>query len=349
MAKENNEFLFSIIILNYNGAKYLLECVDSVYKTMGCKLEVILIDNNSSDNSQLVCKEKFPEVILIQNKENIGLSARNIGIKKAMGDFIVFLDSDTVVNPNWLITLLNSFEKNGDGLYQPKILSLKDPTIIQSTGNMINIFGLGYSRGKGEKDCGQYNKFQTISFTAGTCTFSSSDIIRKIGEVDKIFFAYHDDLDYGWRAWLLDVPSNYEPKSIVYHLESPTLKWTAKKFFFLERNRWICLLYLYSRKSLLRIFPLLIIIEIGIFFFLLSKGFTKSKVNSFFSLFKLYSDIKKRHKKISKIRKVSDKKVIKNFVNEFYLPPILIGTNSSHQLNQFIVSLSKLGRRLINL
>ena len=187
MIKETDEFLISIIILNYNGAKYLLECVDSVYKTASCKLEVILIDNNSSDNSQVICKEKFPEVILIQNKENIGLAARNIGIKKAGGDFIVFLDSDTVVNPNWLITLLNSFEKNGDGLYQPKILSLKDPTIIQSTGNMINIFGLGYSRGKGKKDCGQYNKFQTISFTAGTCTFSSSDIIRKIGEVDKIF------------------------------------------------------------------------------------------------------------------------------------------------------------------
>lgn len=349
MIKKTDEFLITIIILNYNGAKYLLECVDSVYKTAGCKLEVILIDNNSSDNSQVICKEKFPEVILIQNKENIGLAARNIGIKKAMGDFIVFLDSDTVVNPNWLITLLNSFEKNGAGLYQPKLLEKERPKIINSCGNMINIFGLGYSRGKGEKDYGQYNKFQTIGYTSGACTFSSSDIIRKIGEVDKIFFSYHDDLDYGWRAWLLDIPSYYEPKSVVYHLGSPTLKWTAKKFFFLERNRWICLLYLYSRKSLLRIFPLLIIIEVGIFFFLLSKGLAKSKVNSFFSLFKLYNDIKKRHKRISKIRKVSDKRVIKKFVNEFYLPPILVGTNSSHLLNQFIVSLSRLGRKLINL
>ena len=346
MIKETDEFLISIIILNYNGAKYLLECVDSVYKTTGCKLEVILIDNNSSDNSQVVCKEKFPEVILIQNKENIGLTARNIGIKKAMGDFIVFLDSDTVVSPDWLITLLNSFKKNGDGLYQPKLLKKERSDFIESCGNMINIFGLGYSRGKGKRDNGQYNKFQTIGYTSGACTFSSSEIIKKIGGIDEIFFSYHDDLDFGWRGRLLGIPSYFEPKSVVHHLGSPTLKWSEKKFFYLERNRWICILSLYSNKTMIKLLPFLVILEIGIFFFLVSKGLGKSKINSLISLIKISNKIKKRQEKFNSSREISDKEIVKNFVNGFELPGFL-ESYGSQKLVHIISTMSRITRSLI--
>jgi len=296
LTQKINHVLISIIILNYNGGKVLLDCIDSVLKTVECKIEVILIDNGSNDNSQIICKKKFPQIILIQNKENIGLSARNVGIEKANGDFIVFLDSDTVVEPSWLIGFLNSYKQNGEGLYQAKILEKERKDIINSSGNMINILGLGYSRGRGERDLGQYEEFETICYTSGACTFSSSKIIKKIGQIDEIFFAYHDDLEYGWRAWLLGIPSYYEPKSVIYHLGSSTLKWTNKKFFLLERNRWICLLFLYSRKTLIKIFPLLIILEIGILLFSLSKGFTKNKIQSYLSILKLNNEIKKRKK-----------------------------------------------------
>ncbi len=343
-----NDVLVSVIILNYNGGQLILECLESVMKTTGCKFEVILIDNCSSDNSQVLSKQKFPEIILIQNNKNVGMSARNIGIKNAKGNFIVFLDSDTEVEPNWLLTFLNSYKHHGPGLYQPKFIKKGQPGIIDSAGNMINIFGLAYARGKGEEDKGQYNQFQPISYTAGACIFSSMEIIKKIGDVDDIFFAYHDDVDYGWRASLIGIKSYYEPRVVVYHFSSPTFQWSPKKFFLLERNRWICLLTLYSQKTVRKIFPLLVLIEIGMFFFFLRHKMALTKINSGISLMKMRKEIKMRRERMSKNRKLEDKIVIQSFVDDFWLPTYRIDKRTSKFVNSWFLTLNKQARKLIS-
>ena len=82
-SSSENVPLVSIVILNYNGIDYLENCLESVYKTTDCTFEVLLIDNNSSDNSHIICKEKIPEIRLFENKKNLALAARNIGIDNA--------------------------------------------------------------------------------------------------------------------------------------------------------------------------------------------------------------------------------------------------------------------------
>ena len=117
-----NDSLVSVIIINFNGGDYILDCVDSVTKTTNSNFEVILIDNNSTDNSSNLCKDKFDQIRLFQSDKNLGMAARNIGLDNAKGKFIVFLDADTVVEPNWLSVLLDSHKKHGSGLYQGKLL-----------------------------------------------------------------------------------------------------------------------------------------------------------------------------------------------------------------------------------
>ncbi len=344
---KNNDTLVSIIILNYNGGKHLIDCIDSVSNTEGCKFEIILIDNNSSDNSHILCKEKFPQITLIQNKENLGMSARNTGIKAAKGDYVVFLDSDTQVKSDWLKIFIDSYKTHGDGLYQPKLLEKERHEIINSAGNMINVFGLAYSRGKGEIDSGQYDKFETVSYTAGACTFTSNSIMAKIGDIDEIFFAYHDDVDYGWRAQSLDIKSFYEPRVVVYHYGSPTIQWSPFKFLLLERNRWICLLTLYSRWTTVKIFPFLVVVEIGMLGFFLKKKMGITKLRSLYSLIRLSSKIEHRHKMMMEKRKISDKEVVKRFVDNFWLP---LNTTDKHlaiQVNSFVSLLASWTRRLI--
>jgi GT2 family glycosyltransferase len=342
-----DDVFVSIIILNYNGGNTVLECIKSIYETKNCKYEIILIDNNSNDNSHIICKEKFPDIALIKNDENMGMSARNVGIKTAQGNFIVLLDYDTVVEPRWLASFVDSYKKNGEGLYQPKLMEKERPNVINSAGNMINIFGLAYSRGKGEVDSGQYEKFQRISYTSGACTFSSLSTIKKIGEIDPILFAYHDDVDYGWRASLLGLPSYYEPKVIVYHYGSTTLKWSSKKFFLLERNRWICLLTLYEDKTLTKIFPLLILVEIGMLFFFIKKKMGITKLKSFFSLVKIRKDLKVRRERIMKNRVISDKLIIENFVDDFWLPLATINEENAKRVNSIIRTLGNQARKKI--
>ncbi len=346
--EKNTNPLVSIIILNYNGGELIVDCIKSIYATKNCNFEIILIDNCSSDNSHIVCKEKFPEIILFQNDKNIGMSARNIGIKNCKGDFIVFLDSDTEVAPNWLTTFIESYKQHGDGLYQPKFLKKGQSDLIDSAGNMINIFGLAYARGKGEQDCGQYDEFQTISYTAGACIFSSTDIIKKIGKVDEIFFAYHDDVDYGWRALLLGIKSYYEPKVIVYHFSSPTFQWSKKKFFLLERNRWICLLTLYSKKTFIKISIFLFLIEFGMFFYFLRHGMALTKIKTYVSLLKIRNEIKKKRERLEKDRLFNDRIIIQSFVDDFWLPTYKMDKHASKFINSWFVIMNKQARKLID-
>ena len=346
---ENFEPFTSIVILNYNGGNDLFECIESIQQTSDCQYEIILIDNNSSDNSHIKCKNEFPRIKLIQNDTNIGMAARNIGIENTKADFIVFLDSDTIVEKDWLKNLIESFKKHGEGLYQPKILEKQNRDIISSCGNMINIFGFGFARERGKKDNIQFEKFSKISYTSGACTFSSLTTIKKIGNIDEIFFAYHDDVEYGWRASLLGINSFFEPTSRIYHHVSLTLeKSSTKKFFLAERNRLICLNTLYSRKTFYKILPLLIILETGICLYFLTKRLGFMKLKSYFSLLKLNSKIIAKRKNIEKIRKFSDSEIIKKFSDEFILPHDVVNTNSSDKINSIIVSLSRKARNLIN-
>jgi GT2 family glycosyltransferase len=343
----SKNLLISIVIINYNGKDYLLDCIDSVFKT-NCNFEVLLIDNNSSDNSSELCKEKYPKIRLFCNDKNLAMAARNTGIDEAKGDFLVFLDADTVVEPNWLNILLNSYKKYGKGLYQGKLLKKSDPSIIESCGDMTNIFGTGFARGRGQKDNNQFQKFQKISFPVGACTFSSTQIFKEIGYVDEssLFFLMLDDLDYGWRGWMLGIPSYYEPECIIYHVGSPTLQWSSKKFFFMERNRWICLLTLYSKKTIFKIFPFLILYDFGIFLFLLSKRMGFVKVNAFFSLLKLLLKIQKRRKLIQNKRKLKDSEIVKIFVDTIDIP-VDLTSNSSNFFISIVQKLNKKARQFI--
>ncbi len=162
--------LVSIIILNYNAGDLLLDCVASIYNSNHKNFEIIVVDNVSNDNSHKKCKEKFPNITLIENSENLGYcEGNNVGLRKAHGDFVAILNPDTLVEPNWLDELISAFQKNGPGFYQPKFLASTDHSMLLSTGNMIQIFGFGYSRSKGDLDTHAYEKLEQIDYASGTC------------------------------------------------------------------------------------------------------------------------------------------------------------------------------------
>src|SRR3989338_91510 len=274
MLNNSKNPLVSIIILNFNGGELLLNFVRSLYNTDYNNFEIIVVDNKSSDNSHIKCKEKFEKIRLIINQKNFGYcEGNNIGIRNAKGDFIVILNPDTEVEPAWLKDLILAYEKNGDGLYQPKILSLYDKNVLQSTGNMLHLFGFGFARDKGIIDNNRRNIIEQIGYASGTCLFTSSKIMNKIGLFDSFLFLYHDDLDLGWKAAQIGIKSYYVPFSVVYHAESYSLKWSAKKFFWLERNRRYCLLTHYSKKTYQKMFFSLILVDVLVWFFYLYKGF----------------------------------------------------------------------------
>lgn len=344
--KENP--LVSIVILNFNSGNLLSNCVDSIKNSKYSNYEIIVVDNASEDESISLCKQKFSDIKFIENKKNLGFSeGNNIGIKKANGKFILILNPDTIVKQNWLDELLNAYQINGEGLYQPKLLALDDKSRINSAGNMIQVFGFGFSRGKGETDKGQYDSFQQIGFASGACLFTSMSVMEKIGCFESFLFAYNEDMDLGWRAAKMGINSYYVPSSVVYHKESYSHGWSPEKFFLLERNRIYCLKVHYSNSTIKKLNSFYRIVEASLLFYFLTKGMLRKKLNASSSIKQNKKFIEKKHIESENMRKISDSEIIKNFVDEIYVPKDVSNKFNNRVFNWFLRSQTRRFRKQI--
>jgi GT2 family glycosyltransferase len=319
-----------------------------VFKTNYDNFEIILVDNGSVDGSHIKCKEKFEKIHLIENKQNLGYcEGNNIGIQNAQGKFIVILNPDTTVEPNWLSELVSVYNKHGEALYQPKHLSLNKKSVFMSAGNMMNIFGFGYAREKGKKDIDQYNTVEQIGYASGTCLFAPSSVFKKVGLLDPFIFLYHDDLDFGWRAAQLGVKSYYVPSSIIYHAESYMLGWNSEKFFWLERNRKYCLQTHYSKNTYSKIYPTLVLVDLLVWLFYLSKGFLGAKIRAELDLRKNRKKISDRYKQLENLKKISDRDIIMGLPDAIHIPSNVSGKNTNTVFNKLIKHLSQKAKKAV--
>ena len=345
MSDNKKNPLISIVITNYNGDQLLLDCLQSVFKSTYKNYEVILVDNSSTDKSHLEAKNLFPNIQLIINKKNLGATGRNSGIIAAKGEFIVLLDNDTKVKPNWLNEFLKNYKKNGYGIYQGKLMSMDNPSRINSAGCMINIFGFSFARGSGEVDKGQYDNKIEINIAATTCAFFPKDVFDKVGLFDPKFFAYLDDTDFGWRSLIQGIKSYFAPSVVAYHKWSGTTKWSAMKFYLLEKNRQICIRTLYSKKTFNKLLPLFKIVDFGVSLLYMKKGMMKEKrrADKFIKTNKNY--ISKRYFDLQRKRKLEDHEIIKKFSDNITLPKDSFEDVSI--LNEILKKTSKLMKSII--
>ena len=338
----NEKFLISIVVLNYNAGELLLNCINSLKKSTYQNIEILVVDNISSDDSHTKCKKQFPDIKLIQNRKNLGYcGGNNVGIKEAKGEFIVILNPDTIVEENWLDEMFNAFNEFGDGLYQPKIISLNESDIIQSTGNMIHVFGFGFARDKGGKIIEKKEEIEKIGYASGTCLFTTKKVLEKVGLLDEFLFLYHDDLDLGWRAAQIGINSYYVPKSKIFHAESYSLKWSAKKFYWLERNRKYCLKTHYSKDTYKKMSFSLMLVDLSIWIFYISKGFLNAKIRAELDILKNKKIIENKYLELEKKKIIPDKELIKKFPDEIFVPTNVSEQSLNKKFNFLLTRLSK--------
>jgi len=344
----NESVLVSVIIVNYNAGKLLQDCVKSIYESNHKNLEIIVVDNNSKDNSHIECKDNFSQIKLIENKENLGYCAgNNVGINSANGKYIVILNPDTTVTSSWLDELLIAESQIGPGLFQPKIMVLNDENRISNRGNMQTIFGFGFAQDRGLLEDNKTEKIKKINYATGTCLFTSREIFNKIGLFDPFLFLYHDDLDLGWRASQLGIQSYYVPKSKIFHAESYSLKWSPKKFYWLERNRKYCLQTHYSKSTYKKMSFNIFLVDVLVFFFYLSKGFAGSKIKADLDIRKNKKFIEKKYNELEAKKIIADEKIIDSFSEEIYLPENVFGNIIYRKYNSFLSYLSRKSKNLI--
>ena len=253
---KNSNPLVSIIIPNYNGKIHLEECLNSLEMIESDDYEIVFVDNASNDGSVEFVKNHFPKVRIISLKKNFGFAEGcNLGVKKARGDYIVFLNNDTKVDVYWLKSLLVALEKYGPKhIYSSKVLFYNEPGTLNTIGGVITPMGSGLDINFGKKDVSKYNKVRFVASPSGCSMLLKKSLFLEMGGFDKDYFAYLEDVDFGWRCWLKGHKTYYVPESIVYHKYGSTGGKTDTPFrvFNVQKNRLFNMLKNFSLSNLIK-------------------------------------------------------------------------------------------------
>jgi len=318
-----HEPLVSIVILNYNGKKYIKNCIESIRNQKYSNIEIIFVDNASTDDSVLGLERIYPEIKLIINNQNFGSAkGNNIGAKSSKGDYFFFLNIDTKLDSKCIDNLVKAYESDTEiGICACKELSY-DGKIEWNCGIAVDIFG--YSLQGIPKQ---------VFHASSSSLFIKKELFEKLNGFDESYFMYKDDIDLCWRAQLLGYKVIGVPTAIVFHewggvslsnrgeklrsgaVEKEKFILNIKKRYYGELNTIKNILKNYSLFTLLWILPFYILINLfEIIFFLIMgkpKAISEVYIKSYLQIYRNLKQLLKSRKKVQSQRKINDFKILK--------------------------------------
>lgn len=245
-----NQPSVAIILINWNSFKFTNDCLISLSKADYENKRVIVVDNDSQDNSLSELKSLHDWVDYVENNDNLGFTGgNNEGIKYALEkdfDYILLLNNDTIVEPDFLSELIPFFQDPVVGAVQPKILYEHDRDLLWNAGGTFHkIFTVSRTIGENKRDSEIYSIDREIDWITGCAFMVRADIIRKVGLTsDVYFYGCYDDVDWSIRIREAGYKLLYSPKSVIYHAVGMAMKSTSpngegvlKPFFHYLANR----------------------------------------------------------------------------------------------------------------
>lgn len=259
----------SVVISNYNGLKLniLNESLESLLENDYPNLEVILVDNASTDRSVEATRRKFgknPKLKIIQNSINMYSQGLNLGIKHSIGQYIAFFNNDVVVENGYFQSFVKFLNKNPHVvLAQGKLLSYFDHSIIDSVGETIDAFGSPITIGAHLQDLGQFNNITEVLSASGSCSMLRASALSRIGLFDEDYGIGYEDLDLALRAWLRGYRVVYFPKVVAFHRRgvtdlSPMIRVKVRWHF--NKNRIVTIIKNYPLGFIIKNLPVTILI-----------------------------------------------------------------------------------------
>jgi GT2 family glycosyltransferase len=241
----------AIVILNWNGKKYLEQFLPSVVASDYPNFEIIVADNGSTDDSIIFLEKNYPSIRIIRFTENSGFAkGYNDALKQVASDYYALLNSDVEVVPGWLQPLVHLLESDPSiATAQSKLLDYNKKNFFEyagGAGGWIDRFGYPFTKGRifnvCEENNGQYDDVSPIFWASGAAMFIRSDIFHKVKGFDEYFFAHQEEIDLCWRIQLEGYRISSCPQSVVYHVGGGTLpKGNTKKTYLNFRNNLIML------------------------------------------------------------------------------------------------------------
>lgn len=298
----------SVIILNWNGQEFLEECLVSLKNQTIKNIQIIIVDNASSDNSFKIAKRICPTAKFISLKKNFGFSiGNNIGFKNVDTPYTALLNNDTVVHPDWLSSLVNSLENYPDaGFAASRMLLYDQPSIIDRAGDAYCQAGAAMLRGRGRNAC-EYDKSEWVFGACAGAALYRTEMLKKIGFFDEKFFLLYEDVDLSFRAQLQGHRCLYVPEAVVYHHGSKSIGFDSPtSIYYSHRNlEWVYFMNMPNKLILKSIVSHLLYNLFAIAYFT-TKGHLQTILKAKIAAFKDIKIILKKRRHRQSRRVVSD-------------------------------------------
>ena len=234
----------SVIVINWNGRQYLQACLDALAAQRDVAFETIVVDNASTDGSLELLREQFPAVRVVALPRNLGFAGgNNAGARQALGDHLVFLNNDTVVQPGWLAALRRMVDAPpGFALTTSRVVYMHDHAVIDSAGDGMLQWGAAFKRFHGTRASEAERAGEVFGVCGAACLVTKA-AFDELGGFDEDFFVSHEDVDLSYRARLLGHRCGYAADAVVWHHGSVTLgRTSAFAVFHGQRNlEWVYL------------------------------------------------------------------------------------------------------------
>jgi len=298
----------SVIVLNWNGRKYLADCLNSLAAQTFRDFETILIDNGSTDGSAVYIREHYPWVRLAALPENIGFSGgNNRGLNECRGKYIVTLNNDTKVAPEFIAELVKAAEADSAiGMVAAKMLNFYEAGRIDSVGIRATTAGLGMNRGVGETDRGQYDAAGEVFGACAGAALYRRAMLDEVGFFDAAFFAYYEDTDLAWRARLAAWRCVTAPGAVAYHVHSATSgRMSPFTVYQVQRNKWYTIIKNWPGRLILKHFTQIILYDLGAVVLAALRGRLGAALRARFHVLRDLPMLLRKRREIQALRKVT--------------------------------------------
>jgi GT2 family glycosyltransferase len=346
---QNCQLLVSIVIVSYNSKKDLFRCLKAIQSQSYSPIEVIVVDNASSDESAEFVERNYPTVKLIRNIENSGYAGgNNLGFAVAQGDYIFMLNPDTEMDTLCVERLANTLMRNEKiGICGAKLLLLSHPDTLQHAGGRYHVLGISVDRGMLERDNGQYDLQEEVTFVCGAALMFKKKLLLEIGEFDKSFFMYHEEVDFCIRALLHNYSVVYVPTAIVYHKSAFFAEISNEKsnpivVFHKHKNTYIILLKNFPFSTIIQWYPVSIFYKVFWVTKFLTRRDSKSAIATIKSIWWVFpnlGNILQKRLLVCQYKRQMDQELKSSFVS------LDFAWNTYHKLSEIDASMYGAQRR----
>lgn len=310
MIATGDDPVVSLVVVNFNGAASIERCIESLLETGGVPIELIVVDNASSDSSPDLLRhlaERHPAQRLIWSDRNLGYSgAVNCALPSCRGRYVAILNMDIVAEPGWLAPLVAHLDAHPEVGAACPLIALIDAQYINAIGQDLHVTGLGFNRGLGFPRSSVSGEPVRTAGIHGAAFVARRELLKDLGGMDENGFLYHEDVHLSWMIHLRRHEIDCVPAAVVRH--DYVLSMHPEKLFLLERNRWRLLLAVLHPMTLLLLAPLLLATELMVWGFATLRGpaFLAAKARSYAAIVRGRAGIATARREVASLRRTGD-------------------------------------------